>query len=88
MCEDGIQKKSVPCDHCHHLASLVMPIGEFQNRFYYPTLTHMMDSYYPVQNVHLPRADLSRVHLPLIQEELLSVTCTEYWLTTKSKLAE
>ena len=71
---------------CHHSASLVMPIGDPRNRFFYPILTHMMDSYYPVQ--YVLKADISGVHLPLIKEELLSVTCTEYWLTTKSKLAE
>ena len=30
---------------CHHLASLVMPIGDPLDRFCYPTLTLMMDSY-------------------------------------------
>ena len=30
---------------CHHLASLVMPNGDPQDRFFYPTLTLMIDSY-------------------------------------------
>ena len=37
---------------CHHLASLVMPIGDPQDIFFYPTLTLMMDSY----NLNLPMA--------------------------------
>ena len=44
-CEDGIEKP-VPRDpYCHHLASLLMPIGDPQDVFFYPTLTLMMDSY-------------------------------------------
>ena len=30
---------------CHQLASLVMPIGDPRDGFFYPTLTLMMDSY-------------------------------------------
>ena len=30
---------------CHHLTSLVMPIGDPQDGFVYPTLTLMMESY-------------------------------------------
>ena len=30
---------------CHHLANLVVPNGEPRDRFFYPTLTLMMDSY-------------------------------------------
>ena len=30
---------------CHHSTSLVMPIGDPQNGFFYPTLTLMTDSY-------------------------------------------
>ena len=30
---------------CHHSASLVMPIGDPQDRFFYHTLALMMDSY-------------------------------------------
>ena len=30
---------------CHHLASLVMPIGDPWDGFFYPTLTVVMDSY-------------------------------------------
>ena len=30
---------------CHHSASLVMPNGDLGNRYFYPTLTLIMDSY-------------------------------------------
>ena len=30
---------------CHHSASLVMPIGDARDGFFYPTLTLIMDSY-------------------------------------------
>ena len=33
---------------CHHSASLVMPIGDPRDGFFYPTPTLMMDSYYPL----------------------------------------
>ena len=36
-------EKSVP--HNHHLSSLVMPIGDPWDGFFYPTLTPMIDSY-------------------------------------------
>ena len=36
------------CDHrFHHSASHVMPIGDPQDRFFYPTLTLMIDSFSP-----------------------------------------
>ena len=41
-CEDGIDK-SVPRDYC--FASLVMPIGDPLDGFFYAILTLMMDSY-------------------------------------------
>ena len=31
---------------CHHSASLVMPIGDPRDGYFYPTLTLMIDSYY------------------------------------------
>ena len=44
-CEDGIEK-SVPRDRrCHHSTSLVMPMGDPQDGFFYPTLKLMMDAY-------------------------------------------
>ena len=44
-CEAGIEK-SVPHDHRFHLSALlVMPIGDPPGRFFYPTLTLMMDPY-------------------------------------------
>ena len=37
-------EKSVPLDHCHHSASLVMPNGDPRDGFFYPTLTLMIVS--------------------------------------------
>ena len=34
---------------CHHSASLVMPNGDPQGGFFYPTLTLMIDSYSPLR---------------------------------------
>ena len=58
MCFLGMSKKnplfvwrwdgknlSIAITYCHHLASLVMPIGHPWERFFYPTRTLMMDSY-------------------------------------------
>ena len=39
---------------CHRSASLVMPIGDPWDRFFYPTLTLMMDSYYLDHILALP----------------------------------
>ena len=45
---DGRIEKSVPQDHlCYHSASLVMPNGDPQDGFFYPTHTLMIDSYIP-----------------------------------------
>ena len=45
MCEDVIEKSTFVITVCHHLASLVMPIGDPQDGFFSPTLTLIMDSY-------------------------------------------
>ena len=42
-CEGGIENPSLVITFCHHSASLVMPIGDPQDGFFYLTL--MMDSY-------------------------------------------
>ena len=39
---DGIENPSLVITVCHHLASLVMPIGDPRDGFYYPKLTLMM----------------------------------------------
>ena len=44
-CEDGIENLSLTINVCHHSASLVMPIGDPRNGFFYPTLTLIMDSF-------------------------------------------
>ena len=44
-CEDGIENLSFAITICHHSASLVMPIGDTLDGFFYPTLTLMMDAY-------------------------------------------
>ena len=38
---------------CHHLANLVMSIGNPGDRFFYPTLTLMMVSYIIFQDVKI-----------------------------------
>ena len=45
LCEDGIEKihPSLAITVIHHSASLVMPISDPWDRFFYPTLTLMMD---------------------------------------------
>ena len=44
LCEDGIEKPLM-IYVCHHSASLMMPIGDPRDRFFYPTLTLMVDPY-------------------------------------------
>ena len=41
----GYKNPSLVITVCHQPASLVMPIGDPWDRFYYPTLTLMMDTY-------------------------------------------
>ena len=48
-CEDGIEKSPLKMIVCHHSASLVIPIGDPQDGFFYLTLTFMIDSYIPLQ---------------------------------------
>ena len=45
LCEGGIENLSLVITTCHHSASLVMPIGDPRDGFFYPTLTFMRDSY-------------------------------------------
>ena len=40
----GLKNPSLRITVCHHSANFVMPKGESQDRFFYPTLTLMMDS--------------------------------------------
>ena len=44
-CEGGIENPYLVITICHHSASLVMPIGDPRDGFFYPTLTLMMDTY-------------------------------------------
>ena len=53
------------------LRSLVMPIGDPQDGFSYPTLTLMIDPYYNLTLVFLPR--LSRVDCSLVVLELAHI---------------
>ena len=41
----GKKNPSLSITVCHHSASLMMPIGDPQEGFFFPTLTHMIDSY-------------------------------------------
>ena len=43
--EAGIEKSVPRITVCYHSASLVMPNGDPRDRFFYPTLTFMIDSY-------------------------------------------
>ena len=45
LCEDGIENPSLVITVCHHSASLVMPVNDPQDGFFYPSLTLMIDSY-------------------------------------------
>ena len=36
---------------CHRSASLVMPSGDPRDEFFYPTLTHMIDSFNPPSKI-------------------------------------
>ena len=40
-----MENLSLAITNCHHSASLVMPIGDPRDRFFYPTLILMIDSY-------------------------------------------
>ena len=44
-CESGTEKSVLRMTDCHHSASLMMPIGDPQDGFFYPTLILMKDSY-------------------------------------------
>ena len=45
----GWKNPSLAITDCHHSASLVMPIVDPRDGLFYPTLTHMKDSYSHVQ---------------------------------------
>ena len=52
LCEGRIENPPLRITVCHHSASLVMPKGDPQNIFFYPTLTLMMDSYNKQNDKH------------------------------------
>ena len=54
LCECGIEKSMFTITVWHHLASLMMPIGDPWDWFFYPILTLTMDSYIEkwIQNNH------------------------------------
>ena len=45
LCEGRLEKSALEITVCHHWAILVMPNGDPQDRFFYPTLTLMIDFY-------------------------------------------
>ena len=47
----GLKNLSLTITVCHHSASLVMPIGDPRDGFFYPTLTLMIDSYCTSQHM-------------------------------------
>ena len=44
---------------CHHSASLVMPNGDTRDRFFYPTLTLIINSYIPPMNVKTDQSNVA-----------------------------
>ena len=57
LCEDGIEKSVPHVTVCHHSASLVMPISDPRDRFFYPTLTLLIDSYSVIEGQHCTICD-------------------------------
>ena len=54
----GRIEKSIPLDHRLSSANLMMPLGDPQDGFFFPTLTLMIDSYMNVAfsaHTHLQR---------------------------------
>ena len=49
----GLKNPSLVITICHHSVSLVMPIGDPRDGFYYPILTLMIDSYKLILSVNL-----------------------------------
>ena len=49
----GKKNPSLAITVCHHSASLVMPIGDPRDGFFYPTLTLMIDPYIPILDSNL-----------------------------------
>ena len=45
LCEDVIENLTLMITVCPHSARLVIPIGDPRDKFFYPTLTLIMDSY-------------------------------------------
>ena len=56
MCEGGIDNQSLGIIVCNHSASLVMPIGDPHDGFFYPNLTLMTDSYILTDVMKTPAA--------------------------------
>ena len=44
-CEGRVETSTLGITVCHHSASLIMQIGDPRDRFFYPNLTLMVDSY-------------------------------------------
>ena len=49
----GYENTSLRITVCHHSASLVMPIGDPRDGFFYPTLILMMDPYILAQLIRI-----------------------------------
>ena len=61
-CEGRIEKYVLKITFCHYSASLVMPIGDPRDRFFYPNLTLMMDSHRILNQIHV------RCHEKIIED--------------------
>ena len=59
---EGKKNLSLVITTCHHSASLLMPIGDPQDGFFYPTrtLSLMMDSYIPNMTLAVSRTKIGR----------------------------
>ena len=60
------KNRSLGITVCHHSASLVMPNGDPRDRFFYPTLTLMMDSY-NLPNGGLYQGKLMSIHYSIFE---------------------
>ena len=82
----GWKNPSLGITVCHHSASLVMPIRDPRDRFFYPTLTLMIDSYILAHRIRileiLPWDRKSHLTYAIPGRIAQSVTC----LATDAKL--
>ena len=69
----GYKNPSLEITVCHHSASLVMPNGDPQDGFFYPTLTVMIDSYNMTQLYVLLRHTWLFIHLQISNSSIFTI---------------